>query len=107
MRRTLVIVPASVRQSAQEHAWRPVYTNIAEGIPGLPRLDGCAYILPNPTTKKPYRTLTQSWDVAKTKSALLQLELEDLRYCRLDQTVWREQLQDLLQQSESQESVAS
>jgi integrase len=66
----------------------------------LPRFDDCLHVVPNPATKKPYRSLNQSWDVVKAKASLPHLELDDLRYCDLGTAVWEERLLSLLQQED-------
>jgi integrase len=67
----------------------------------LQRFDGCSYVVPNPATKKPYRSLTQSWDVVKSKAQLPQLELDDLRYCELGSAIWEDQLLAVLQDDDA------
>jgi|GEM_PF-116199 len=71
----------------------------------LPRFEECPYVVPNPATKKPYRSLNQSWDVVKAKAMLPHLELDDLRYCDLGTEVWEDRLLTILQQDEEAESV--
>jgi diguanylate cyclase (GGDEF)-like protein/PAS domain S-box-containing protein len=66
----------------------------------LPRFPDCCHVVPNPATRKPYRSLTQSWDVVKAKAVLPHLELDDLRYCDLGADVWEERLLNLLQGDE-------
>jgi integrase len=73
----------------------------------LPRFEDCCYVVPNPATKKPYRSLTQSWDVVKAKAMLPHLALDDLRYCDLGTAVWEERLLPLLHQDEQGEPAAS
>jgi diguanylate cyclase (GGDEF)-like protein/PAS domain S-box-containing protein len=73
----------------------------------LPRFENCGYVVPNPATRKPYRTLTQSWDVVKVKAMLPHLELDDLRYCDLGTAIWEERLFGLLQHDEEGEPIGS
>ena len=68
----------------------------------MPRFEGCAYVVPNPATRRPYRALNQSWDVVKAKAMLPHLELDDLRYCDLGTEIWEERLLSLVQQEESE-----
>jgi integrase len=68
----------------------------------MPRFDNCDYVVPNPATRKPYRSLTQSWEVVKAKAGLTQLELDDLRYCHFGPQVWDDQLLKLVQEHERQ-----
>jgi integrase len=72
----------------------------------LPRLKDCAYVVPNPATKKPYRSLNQSWDVVKAKAMLPHLELDDLRYCDLGTDVWEERLLACLHENEGEPAAA-
>jgi integrase len=66
----------------------------------LPRFQDCCHVVPNPATRRPYRSLTQSWDVVKAKAVLPHLELDDLRYCDLGAEIWEERLLHLLQGDE-------
>ena len=50
-------------------------------LAALPRCDGCPYLIANPKTGKPYKTILQSWDVARAKAGLPHVEIDDLRYC--------------------------
>jgi diguanylate cyclase (GGDEF)-like protein len=70
-------------------------------LSSLPRYGESCYVVPNPATKKPYRSLNQSWDVVKAKAGLPHLELDDLRYCDLGTAIWEERFLALLQQEES------
>jgi integrase len=72
----------------------------------LPRFNDCPYVVPNLATKKPYRSLNQSWDVVKAKAMLPHLELDDLRYCDLGTAPWEERLLGLLQQEEERPASA-
>ena len=65
-------------------------------LDSLPRLPDCCYVVPNPATMRPYRSLTQSWDVVKARASLPHLELDDLRYCDLEETIWEQRLLPLL-----------
>ncbi|MGZ8342419.1 MAG: EAL domain-containing protein [Allosphingosinicella sp.] len=61
----------------------------------LPRWEGCSYLVPNPATKRPYRSVTRSWEAARAEAGLAYLELDDLRYCDLGTAVWEERLLDI------------
>jgi diguanylate cyclase (GGDEF)-like protein len=50
----------------------------------LPRWDDCPYLLANPVTKKPYHSLLTSWDTAKIKADLADVEIDDLRFCNIE-----------------------
>ena len=53
-------------------------------ISNLPRWDNCPYILANPATQKPYRSFSTSWDTARIKADLADVEIDDLRFCNVD-----------------------
>ena len=76
-------------------------------LDGVPRLEHCPYVVANPATKKPYRSLTQSWEVVKAKANLCHLELDDLRYCHFATEIWQSQLFKLLHQQDSREALAA
>ena len=61
-----------------------------------PKLGECTYVLPNLSTRKPYRSLTQSWEVVKDRAHLNHLELDDLRDCNFGEREWDEQLSPIL-----------
>jgi integrase len=71
----------------------------------LPRFSGCDFVVPNPATKKPYRSLNQSWNVVKVRAMLPHLELDDLRYCDLGTAIWEERFLALLQPEEDSEAA--
>ncbi|MCJ7420497.1 EAL domain-containing protein [Sphingomicrobium astaxanthinifaciens] len=50
-------------------------------IDRLPRFEDCSYLMPNPTTRKPYKSLASSWDTARRKAGLPDVEIDDLRFC--------------------------
>ncbi len=50
----------------------------------IPRWDNCPYVLANPATKKPYRSFLTSWDTARTKADLADVEIDDLRFCNVE-----------------------
>jgi integrase len=64
-------------------------------LAALPRWDGCSYLVPNPATKRPYRSVTRSWEAARSEAGLTYLELDDLRYCDLGNAVWEGRLLDI------------
>lgn len=49
-------------------------------IEGLPRFDGCPYLLPNPKTRKPYNTIKRAWATARDEAGLGDFHLHDLRH---------------------------
>jgi diguanylate cyclase (GGDEF)-like protein len=72
----------------------------------IPRVEDCPFAVPNPATRKPYRSLNQSWDVVKAKALLPHLELDDLRYCDLGTDIWENRLLALLHQAEEDAPAA-
>ena len=46
----------------------------------LPRWDDCPFILANPVTQKPYRSFQASWETARVKAELADVEIDDLRF---------------------------
>jgi integrase len=73
----------------------------------LPRHGDTFFVVPNPATKKPYRSLNQSWDVVKVKALLPHLELDDLRYCDLGTAIWEDRLLSILDQYDGLIEVAA
>ncbi|MGA9581214.1 MAG: EAL domain-containing protein [Allosphingosinicella sp.] len=61
----------------------------------MPRWQGCPWLVPNPATKRPYRSVGRSWEAARSKAGLAYLEIEDLRYCDLGGAVWEDRLLDI------------
>lgn len=55
-----------------------------ETIRKLPRWEKCSYLLANPVTQKPYRSFLNSWDTAKIKADLVDVEIDDLRFCNVE-----------------------
>ena len=46
----------------------------------LPRAAACPQVIVNPKTGKPYRSFFNSWDTARRKAGLSDLEIDDLRH---------------------------
>ncbi len=49
-------------------------------LQALPRWENCRYLLPNPTTLKPYQSIVRSWEVVRRRAGFPDLEIGDLRY---------------------------
>ena len=47
----------------------------------LPHVPSCPYVLANSVTRKPYRSFSSSWDTARLKAGLADVEIDDLRFC--------------------------
>jgi diguanylate cyclase (GGDEF)-like protein len=58
----------------------------------LPRWEGCAWLVPNPATRKPFRSVMRSWEAARSAAGLAYLEIGDLRYCDLGTSIWEDRL---------------
>jgi integrase len=58
----------------------------------LPRFGDCLFVLPNLATRKPYQSLTKSWEVVKQRAELAHLELDDLRDCNFGEEEWEKEL---------------
>ena len=48
----------------------PLSTAAMAIIEGLPRFEGCPYLVPNPATRKPYVTLKRAWETARKEASL-------------------------------------
>ncbi|MGZ8999392.1 MAG: tyrosine-type recombinase/integrase, partial [Allosphingosinicella sp.] len=73
-------LPTESDGSAREIALTPAAIEL---LGELPRWSDCPYLLPNPVTRQPYRTIQRSWEVARISSGLRYMELNDLRYCNI------------------------
>ena len=51
-----------------------------EVLKGVRRWNGCPYVLPNPTTLKPYGNLFCAWDTARKRAGLPDVRMHDLRH---------------------------
>lgn len=49
-------------------------------IAALSRWPECPYLIANPRTRRPFKTLAQSWDSVRKKAGLPTLSIDDLRY---------------------------
>ena len=81
-----------------------------EVIRKLPRWDNCPYLLANPVTQKPYRSFLTSWDTARVKADLADVEIDDLRFCKIEgdnqPTVLTTQLKTIVGNSSHQSTRA-
>lgn len=46
----------------------------------MPRFPGCPFVLPNPTTRKPFTEIKHGWQAAREKALLPDLRIHDLRH---------------------------
>ena len=58
----------------------------------LPRSPGCPYLIANPKTKQPFRSVQASWEAVKIRAGFPHIELDDLRYCAVDDAKIHERL---------------
>jgi integrase len=49
-------------------------------IEQLPRFNGCAYLVPNPDTRKPFVSIKHGWDKARCDAGLPDVRIHDLRH---------------------------
>ncbi|HEY1604852.1 MAG TPA: EAL domain-containing protein [Allosphingosinicella sp.] len=49
----------------------------------LPRWEQCSHVIANPATRKPYRSMSRSWEAVRAKAGLVYVELGDLCYVQL------------------------
>ncbi len=58
----------------------PLSRSAADTVQALQRWEGCPWLLPNPTTLKPYTDIKRSWEKARDAAGLYGLRLHDLRH---------------------------
>ena len=58
----------------------PISLKALELLEKLPRWPGCTYVVPNPTTKKPFANLFHSWNKARQRAGLGDVRVHDLRH---------------------------
>lgn len=58
----------------------PLSATVMEILAQLPRWEGCPYVVPNPNTKKPFKSIFSSWDIARKQAGMPELRLHDLRH---------------------------
>lgn len=65
-------------------AGRPRYVPLSEGVISLlnsiPKINGCPYVFPNPRTCKPFVSIFNSWNTARTLAGLSDVRMHDLRH---------------------------
>ena len=49
-------------------------------LDGLPRWDECPWLVPNPSTRKPYKDIFHCWNNARKKAGLEDVHVHDLRH---------------------------
>lgn len=58
----------------------PISGKALEVLEQLPRWKGCPYVVPNPTTKKPYANMFSPWSTVRKQAGLPDLRWHDLRH---------------------------
>ncbi len=58
----------------------PISDKALEVLKGLPRWEGCLYVVPNPDTKLPFGNLFYPWDKVRKEAGLADLRMHDLRH---------------------------
>jgi len=58
----------------------PLSDTVIDILKQVPRFEGCPYVLPNPQTHKPFNTIYYSWNTARTRAAMPDLRMHDLRH---------------------------
>jgi len=87
---------AMTRLRSGEKRETPLSDQAIEMIRQIGRQEDCDFMFANPTTKKPYNSLARSWDTARTKAGLSDLEIDDLRYCIGDRRLFVAELLHLI-----------
>jgi diguanylate cyclase (GGDEF)-like protein/PAS domain S-box-containing protein len=57
----------------------PLNAAALEVIRELPRWEGCPYVIANPRTRRPYRSIFGSWDAARRRAGLPDVSMHELR----------------------------
>lgn len=58
----------------------PLSKAAMEVLAQVPRWEGCPYVVPNPATLKPYHSVFNAWDKARTAAGLPDVRMYDLRH---------------------------
>lgn len=58
----------------------PITAKAMELLQQLPRWKGCPYVVPNPTTRRPYGNLFCAWDTVRKRAGLPDVRMHDLRH---------------------------
>jgi diguanylate cyclase (GGDEF)-like protein len=68
----------------------------------LPRWNRCSYLVPNPATKKPYHSISSSWEAVRSRIGLPYLEIDELRYVNFQNPEQQSEIVDLVRSAESE-----
>lgn len=58
----------------------PISDRALEVLRGLPRWNGCSYVVPNPDTKRPFGNMFYLWDKVRKEAGIADLRMHDLRH---------------------------
>lgn len=58
----------------------PLSTAVLDILKSLPRWDGCPYVVPNPQTHRPFKSVFHSWNTARKEAGLADVRMHDLRH---------------------------
>lgn len=53
---------------------------VVELLQGLPRWNGCPYVVPNPRTRKPFTDIHEAWATAVRRAGIPAIRIHDLRH---------------------------
>lgn len=58
----------------------PLSTAVLDILKSLPRWEGCPYVVPNPQTRRPFKSVFCSWNTARKEAGLADVRMHDLRH---------------------------
>jgi integrase len=58
----------------------PIIDDMMAVLETLPRIDGCPYVVPNPKTGRPFRSIYNSWNTARIAAGVPDCRVHDLRH---------------------------
>ena len=58
----------------------PLSAIVLEILAQVPRWEGCPFVVPNPQTRLPYKSIYCSWNTARKKAGLPEVRMHDLRH---------------------------
>ena len=58
----------------------PLSATVLEILAQVPRWDGCPFVVPNPHTREPYKSVYTAWDRARKQAGLPDVRMHDLRH---------------------------
>ena len=58
----------------------PLSEGVLRVLAQVPRFEDCPYVVPNPKTRLPYKSIFYSWDSARKRAGMPELRMHDLRH---------------------------